>query len=257
MKTEFQGIAAELYDLLHSGNTDSAVYPELIKRYFGTDVLELGCGSGRLSIPLAQNGCNVTGIEYEKDMISLLLSKDYPNERLSVIRGDARDFNIGKKFDVVLLACNFLNMFIDPYDVLKILISSKRHLKPGGAIIIDSSLPDLTSMAEENGMTFVSEFKTSRGTTLRDTFTPRYDFVSQLETDEILIQEFDEADNLLREETIVTQLTYYLPREIKMLARESGLAVSMECGRLACPLVEERIEDNSRNMIFVLKESIR
>lgn len=53
MKTEFQGIAAELYDLLHSGNTDSAVYPELIKRYFGTDVLELGCGSGRLSIPLA------------------------------------------------------------------------------------------------------------------------------------------------------------------------------------------------------------
>ncbi len=253
MKTEFQGIAAELYELLHSGNTDCKVYPQLIKRHFGTDVLELGCGSGRLAIPLAQNGCSVTGIEYEKDMISLLLNKDYPKDRLSVIQGDARSFDIGKKFDVVLLACNFLNMFIDPSDVVAILTNSKRHLRAGGSIIIDSSAPDLASMAEENGATFVSEFKTSRGTTLRDTFTPRYDFISQLETDEILIQEFDEADNLLRQEAIVTRLTYYLPREIRMLAREAGLAVSMECGRLTCPLSEDRIGDNSPDMIFVLK----
>ncbi len=253
MKTEFQGIAAELYELLHSGNTDCNIYPQLIKHHFGTDVLELGCGSGRLAIPLAKNGCNVTGIEYEKDMISLLLSKDYPKDRLSVIQGDARSFNIGKKFDVVLLACNFLNMFIDPSDVVKILTNSKRHLKTGGSIIIDSSVPDFACMSEENGAASVSEFETSRGTTLRDTFTPRYDFVSQLETDEILIQEFDEADNLLREEMIVTQLTYYLPREIRMLVREAELTISMECGRLACPLSEDSIGDNSRNMIFVLK----
>lgn len=256
MKNEFQGIAAELYDLLHSGSTDSQIYPELIKQYFGTHVLELGCGTGRLAIPLAQNGCNVTGIEYEKDMISLLLSKDYPKDRLSVIQGDARNFNIDKRFDVVLLACNFLNMFTAPSDVLEILASSKRHLKPGGSIIIDSSVPDLASMAKENGMAFISEFKTSRGTTLRDTFTPRYDFVNQLETDEILIQELDEAGNLLREEKIITQLTYYLPREIRMLARESGLYVSMESGRLTCPLVEKRIGDDSNDMVFVLKESI-
>ena len=107
---EFQGFFAEFYDLLHQSCDDARFYPALLRRY-GTKVLELGSGTGRIAIPLAQTGYQVTGMECEPEMIRLMERKRYPRENLRVVQADARSFVLEERFDVILLDCNFLNHF--------------------------------------------------------------------------------------------------------------------------------------------------
>ena len=107
-ENEFQGFFADFYDMLHEGCGDAEQYVSMLG-LCGNKILELGSGTGRIVIPLAKAGFQVTGIEFESDMISLMEKKDYPRDRLHVVQADARHFSLDERFDVILLSCNFLN----------------------------------------------------------------------------------------------------------------------------------------------------
>ena len=74
-ENEFQGFFAEFFDMLHEGCEDAEQYVSLLGTY-GKKILELGSGTGRIVIPLAKAGFQVTGIEFESDMISLSFSSE-------------------------------------------------------------------------------------------------------------------------------------------------------------------------------------
>lgn len=251
-QSEYTGFFAEFYDILHARNNDTKIY-ENILREFGNDILELGCGTGRIAIPLAKAGYKVTGIEYEQEMIDILQQKQYPESNLKVYCGDARTFQLDQKFDVILLSCNFINHFINSNDLLMILMNSKKHLKGNGFIIIDCSAPDFTSMIENNGMEEVLEFKTSKGTVIKDYFCAKYDFLNQIETDTIRLEEYD-GSKLLRTAEINETLTYYLPREIRALVSEANLNIYKESGCLWDRGKEIPISGDAGEMIFYLKK---
>lgn len=227
---EYSGFFAEFYDLLHAGNSDAKIYPRLLKPY-GEKVLELGCGTGRIAIPLAEAGFTVTGLEYAKDMIALLEKKPYPRDRLHIIQGDARDFTVPDSFDIILLNCNFINHFTDSSDIVRILLSCKRHLNKDGVIIVDCSAPDVPGMLGSNGIEEALEFQTPNGTVIKDFFCPRYDFLQQVETDTIRLEEYDGL-TLIRQAEAMSVLSYYFPREIRGIIREAGLTIAKESGWL-------------------------
>ena len=231
--TEFQGFFAEFFDILHADCEDALLYPNILKPY-GTRVLELGSGTGRIAVPLARAGYQVTGIEFEADMIALARKKDYPAEALTILQGDARDFSLGQTFDAILLPCNFLNHFPDSGDALAVLRCCKRHLAEAGIVIIDCAVPDYTQMLSDNGKTMTFEFPTARGTVIKDSFTPRYDFVRQIETDRIVLEEYG-GGRLLRRAEAAETLTWYNEREVLSLIREAGLALREQRAALDAP----------------------
>ncbi len=243
--TEFQGFFAEFFDILHDGCNDALIYPQILKAY-GNRILELGCGTGRIAVPLAQAGYKVTGIEYEADMIALACKKDYPKENLTILQGDARNFSLNQTFDAILLSCNFINHFIDSNDVLSILQCCKSHLANEGVIIIDCSVPDYAYMQQSNGKTEVFDFHMEHGTVIKDTFTPSYDFVRQIETDIIVLEEYKDAQ-LLRRAEVKEQLTWYCMREIFTLIREAGLSLAKQTTVLDGDSFDIA---NASNMIF-------
>lgn len=229
-RSEYTGFFAEFYDLLHATAHDAAQYPALLAPY-GKKVLEIGCGTGRIAIPLAKAGFSVTGLEYEADMIRILEGKDYPRENLTVAQGDARDFDLAQSFDGVIMGCNFINHFADSYDLLRVLRCCRRHLRPGGLLLIDCSLPDMGYMYTSNGVAEELRFETERGTVIHDSFCPNYDFINQVETDIITLREC-RGDALVREAEAVVTLTFYLPREVRALLREAGFTILRERGSL-------------------------
>lgn len=245
---EFQGFFAEFYDLLHDGCGDAELYPELLKQY-GKNILELGSGTGRIVIPLAKAGFRVTGIEYEPDMIRLMEEKDYPRENLKAVRADARDFDLGERFDVILLSCNFINHFPDARDVVSALACCRRHLNPEGWVIIDCSVPDTAYMARTSGEEETLVFKTARGTEIRDYFLPRYDLLNQVEEDTIRLEEWKDGQ-LIREAVTEERLTWYYPREIRSMIREAGMKPAWESGCLPLDGKTRPIDGDSGNMIF-------
>ena len=245
---EFQGFFADFFDMLHGGCEDAENYVSLLAAY-GNRILELGSGTGRIVIPLAKAGFRVTGIEYEPDMIALMEKKDYPRDRLTVIRGDARNFSLGEKFDAILLSCNFLNHFTDAADTVSILKCCKAHLAPDGVVIIDSSVPDTAWMVRTNGEEEVLTFPTETGSEIKDFFTPSYDFLNQVETDVIRLEEWKNGI-LLREASTEERLTWYYPREIRSLVREAGMKVIRESSALAPAEDGSPVTPASEEMIF-------
>src|SRR5215211_7067615 len=67
--------------------------------YYGEPVLELACGSGRLTIPLASEGVNITGMDISEEMLNLAKLKASKSEvSIRFIQGDMRSFDPGEKF---------------------------------------------------------------------------------------------------------------------------------------------------------------
>jgi SAM-dependent methyltransferase len=245
---EFQGFFADFYDMLHEGCGDAEQYVSLLGPC-GKKILELGSGTGRIVIPLAEAGFQVTGIEFESDMISLMEKKDYPRNRLRVVQADARHFSLDERFDVILLSCNFLNHFTDAADVASILSCCRDHLEPDGCVIIDSSVPDTDYMVRSNGEEEVLTFATKNGSEIRDYFKPCYDFLNQVENDAIRLEEWKDGI-LLREAAAEEHLTWYYPREIRSLVREAGLKVVRESSALAPAERGIPVTSDSEEMIF-------
>ena len=248
---EFQGFFADFFDMLHADCEDAKLLPLLLKP-FGENVLELGSGTGRIAIPLAEAGFRVTGIESEPDMIALMEKKEYPRERLKVLRCDARSFSLEERFNVVLLSCNFINHFPNAGDVAAILSSCRKHLMPNGCVIIDCSAPDTDYMVRTGGEEETLVFPTESGSEIRDFFKPCYSFLDQIEKDVIRLEEWKDGV-LLREACTEETLTWYYPREIRSLVREAGLTVFRESSVLAPEGQDRPIGPGSENMIFYCK----
>jgi SAM-dependent methyltransferase len=98
----------------------------------GTRVLDLGCGYGRFSLPLARLGCDVTQLELAR------AAAEGEGLRMSFVRADMRDLDIVGGFDVVLLLGTALGYVDDPGGDQTAIATAARALAPGGALVIDT-----------------------------------------------------------------------------------------------------------------------
>jgi SAM-dependent methyltransferase len=144
------GLAVRTYDLFVEGGAfegDVDFYRGCARR-FGGGVLELGAGTARVAIPLAEDGCAVTGLDLSQAML------DFAKERIAklpaataariqLVQGDMADFDLGRQFDWILIACRAFQHLIDPAMQRAALHAAHRHLPHGGHLVIDLFDPRL------------------------------------------------------------------------------------------------------------------
>jgi SAM-dependent methyltransferase len=142
---------AERYDLVYGPYATGelvAFYRRQVSRY-GEPVLELGCGSGRLLIPLAEDGTAITGVDLAPVMLDLARKKAASRSlEISVTTADMRSFDLGKKFKLILLPANAMMHLVTRDEVDGCLGSVLRHLTDGGRFVLEvynPSLPLLTA----------------------------------------------------------------------------------------------------------------
>ncbi len=252
LSDQYSGFFAELYDIIHAGLGDVESWIEFGRR-FGPDILELGTGTGRIAIPLAKAGLAVTGIDSSDDMIrrceaKLAMEDEDTRSRVSIVKGDITRFQLERQFDLVIAPCNVINHLWEPEKLFRALTYVRQHLKRPGVFILDNSIPDIQYMAGVNGVERVFEFEHPlTGTRIVDRFKSNYDFVNQLEHDSMTIEEYDDSGNLLRHATSQGTMTYFFPRELRLLLESSGFAIFHEQGSL---LVDSPISRESMEMIF-------
>ena len=125
---------AKVYDLLYGNDSsDTTFYIEEIKRV-GRSVLELVCGTGRVTIALARHGFDVTGIDNSPDMLRQLRKnrEQAGNLRgpLRLVQGDMRDFSLERKFDAVIIPARTFQLLLSPQEQRSCLRSvSYTHLR--------------------------------------------------------------------------------------------------------------------------------
>ena len=95
----------------------------------GKSVLDVGCGSGRFMIPLAEKSATVTGLDPAPSMLKIAegLSEQHGvRERCRFVTGDVQSFPTGEQFDVVL-GVGLFDYLVEPVDALRRMIGMARE----------------------------------------------------------------------------------------------------------------------------------
>ncbi len=132
---------AEVYDLDNPWGQDNDFY-------FGLAgpgpcrVLDLGCGTGTLCCALAERGHRVTGVDPAAPMLAVAGRKPYA-ERVEWIQSRAQDYRSENRFDLIVMMGHVFQILLADGDVLAILDTMRRHLKPGGKAAFETRNPSI------------------------------------------------------------------------------------------------------------------
>ncbi|MET9443390.1 class I SAM-dependent methyltransferase [Streptomyces sp. NPDC006610] len=104
----------------------------------GSRVLDLCCGPGVFTVPLARRGYDVTGVDLSEAMLDRARERAAGlGARVTYVRADARDYEAPGRFDVVLNMFTSFGYFEDPADNARVLRTMHDCLAPGGTLILD------------------------------------------------------------------------------------------------------------------------
>lgn len=99
--------------------------------------LDLACGTGRLTIALAQSGLNCVGLDASETMLKNARAKS-KNLAISYIQGDMRDFHFPQTFDLITLSGNSFQALLTNDDQRRLLLRVRDHLKREGVFVFNT-----------------------------------------------------------------------------------------------------------------------
>ncbi|MCW5978367.1 MAG: class I SAM-dependent methyltransferase [Bryobacteraceae bacterium] len=139
---------AELYDALplYNQRQDVEFYIDLCRNAPG-DILEVGCGTGRILIPAALEGCVIAGLDISARMLARCRAavENLPpvvRPRVALHRADMTRFDLGRRFALIIAPFRPLQHLVAVPDQLRFLDRVAAHLAPGGLLAFDVFHPD-------------------------------------------------------------------------------------------------------------------
>ena len=122
----------------------------------GDPILELGCGTGRVLVPLAEAGHTITGIDISPALLAVARGKTRNTQwtsRITFVEADLRTFDLPQKdFAFAFCTSNTLMHLPTREEQLTVLCNAHRHLRSEGLLLIDLFNPDLPRLLATNGL---------------------------------------------------------------------------------------------------------
>jgi SAM-dependent methyltransferase len=148
------GFTAEFYDHVapYRERGDVAFFVE-VAQAAGGPVLEIGCGTGRVLIPIARAGVAIVGLDLSPSMLAVCRQNlaTEPAEvqaRAQLVEGDMRDFDLGRVFALVTIPFRPFQHLTAVEDQITCLTTIRRHLTPGGRLVLDLFNPSIPFLAD-------------------------------------------------------------------------------------------------------------
>jgi len=143
-----------LYDALLPATAHVSYYVDLARQASG-DVLELACGTGQLTVPIAGAGLPTTGLDLSAPMLTTAKQRAAAaNVSVEYVPGDMRNFDLGRKFALIFIARNSLLHLHSTEDLLAAFAAVRRHLTPGGIFAFDIFNPNVHLLARPSDQRF-------------------------------------------------------------------------------------------------------
>jgi SAM-dependent methyltransferase len=137
---------ADVYDIcIGAGPDDLPVYLEHARR-LGGPILEVGAGSGRLTLPLARSGADVVAVDLSAAMLARLVSRLAREpldvrRRVRVVRADAMRLPLRGRFPLILFPYYTLNYLLTADAQRRALADAAALLALGGCVLVDVFVP--------------------------------------------------------------------------------------------------------------------
>lgn len=210
------------YDLENDAEPPDDFYLKLARRIDG-DVLELGCGTGRYTIPIAKQGTSITGLDFVPQMLAQAKSK---SAALAIqwVEADARNFHLGRCFRFIFESGAMFSHLHTRPDYEAVLACVREHLEADGYFVVGSRFasPDVmvTNETEEDWFSYT----TPNGEEVRVSGFQHYDALTQVTT-ETAIRRWTDADGQPHEHIAPLKLRHFFPQELAMLLHYNGFKI--------------------------------
>lgn len=235
---------ASIYDGLNTFLSDLPFYKKWLLKDKDAKILELCCGTGRLTIPIAQDGYNICGVDYTPSMLEQAKVKaSETGLDINFIEADIRTLNLQEKFDLIFIPFNSIHHLYKNEDLFKAFNVVKNHLKDGGLFLLDCFNPNIQLIVEgEKEQKVIAEYTTNDGREVLIKQTMRYESATQINRIEwhyFINGESHSIQNL--------DMRLFFPQELDSYLEWAGFNVIHKFGCFE----EEAFNDNSEKQIFV------
>jgi len=198
----------------------------------GGPVLELGAGTGRVTLAIARAGIPIHALDASEAMLGALRSKLllHPQEiqdRVIPVRGDMRVFELPERFALVIAPFRTFLHNVTEQDRLDCLDRVRRHLRPDGHFAFNVFHPSLEYMAQHAGplagvWRWVGTYELPTGGHVIRSEANRYDTVRQVVHSQHRYEEYAADGVLTRASLHRLELAYLYPADIRRLLTQAG-----------------------------------
>ncbi|MFX1389809.1 MAG: class I SAM-dependent methyltransferase [Promethearchaeota archaeon] len=211
---------------------------------YGEPILELACGTGRVTLPIAKEGLSITGLDLLQSMLkeAKRKSKELGLE-IEWIEADMTDLDLKKKFNLILMPGCAFNWFLELDWVEKCLSRIKKHLNPKAAFIFDAFNPNLNILTRDPSTTYINakyEDPDGKGLVIVNE-SNKYDKATQI--NEIQLS-YSIADKIIENKL---KLRIFFPQELDAILKYNGFKISNKYGDFD----QTPFNSDSRRQIFI------
>ena len=236
---------ADIYDGLNNSLFDLEFYKKWLPQNKDAKILELCCGTGRLTIPIAKDGYNIKGVDYTLSMLERAKEKASQAElKIDFIEADIRELNLGEKFDLIFIPFNSIHHLYkneDLFDTLKVV---RNHLKEKGLFLLDCFNPNIQYIVEnERKQQVIAEY-TNDGRKVLIKQSMHYESASQINRIKwqyFIDDKFHSVQNM--------DMRLFFPQELNSYFKQIGFNIVHKFG----DFTEGEFNDNSEKQIYILE----
>jgi SAM-dependent methyltransferase len=238
----------EIYDLENRDfEPDGLFFLDYARKLKGK-VLELGCGTGRVTIPLAQQNVDITGLDVVPAMIERAKQKagELP---IQWILADIRHFQLKDMFRLIFETGSVFQHLLTRFDQESYLAGVREHLEENGLFIFALMFPHHDMLTSEETEKDWFQYEDHHGHMIRVSGTEFYDPIRQVKLETAYRRWVDESGQEMLKIAPLS-LRYTFPQEIRTLLHYNRFEIAEQFGDWDC----SPLTDKSRLMIFVCKK---
>lgn len=223
-------------------------------RSMGGKVLELACGTGRVSIPLLKSGVSLFCVDYAPRMLDRLRTKLEENHlSCPVICQDIAELTLADRFDLIFIPFHSFSEILQEQRRRSALERIRNHLTPQGTFICTLQNPRIHASSMDGSARPVGEFPMENGDTLVVSSRLQFDPSSQLASGSQTYDRFDSARVLIDHRSLDVSFYLFRKHEFEALAESTGFEVAGLFGDYDHTSFDEQV---SRFMIWKLKPRV-
>jgi ubiquinone/menaquinone biosynthesis C-methylase UbiE len=222
-------IYARFYDVDYAGMDEDLPVIQQFAARCGSPILEVACGTGRVLLPLARKGYRVTGVDVSSAMLDRARAKvaaEGLGDHADLVKQDMRDLDLDSRFNLALVVSNSFLHMLTMDDQLAALDCIRRHLEPGGLLLLDLFNPDLSKLLDFQGRVTLEKVvaEPETGHTLMKFHTQTADLGQQIIDVSFILDEVDGKGHVQRT-LFPFSLRYLFRGELELLLRCAGFEV--------------------------------
>jgi ubiquinone/menaquinone biosynthesis C-methylase UbiE len=257
LESYYDNSIAAYYDAspVVNSRADVAFYVNRVKE-FGEPALELGCGSGRVTLAVADAGFLITGVDLSPQMLARAEEKlaEMPEEtraRVNLVQGNMTNFDLGASFRLVIIPFRPFQHLLEVAQQLDCLERVRRHLQPGGRLVLDVFQTDARRMHDPEFLKEreVREYEMSGGRRVRLTERLTAFHRAEQKNDVEMVYHVTHPDGREQRLVMAFPFRYFFRYEVEHLLARSGFRVEETFGDFD----RSPLEDHSPEMIFVAR----